>query len=171
MTVRRATAGDAASIARVHADGWRTSYTGMIPESAFAGRGYEDRLRQWTGLLSRASDGAPVFVAEADEGVVGFVSGGATRSPELPFDGELYAIYVLPHQHGAGIGAALFRALAGALAQNGQRSLVLWVVEANPSRAFYERMGGVVVARRDESLGEGNVGEVAYGFRDLGAAR
>lgn len=169
LRVRRALPNDAPQIARVHADGWRTSYTGMIPESAFVGRGYEDRRRQWSARLSSPSDDQPVFVAEIDGAVAGFASGGATRWPELPFDGELYAIYVLPERHRTGVGAALFDALARALDDLGYASMILWVVAANPSCRFYERMGGVIVARREEQLGDGTIAELGYGFRRIGS--
>lgn len=170
VSVRRALPNDAPHIARVHAEGWRTSYTGMIPESAFAGRGYGDRLRQWCARLSSQSLDEHVFVAVAGDGVAGFVYGGPTGWPELPYDGELYAIYVLPEYHGKRIGSTLFRVLARTLGALGYASMILWVVAANPSCRFYERMGGIVVARHEEQLGDAAVPELAYGFRSIGSA-
>jgi ribosomal protein S18 acetylase RimI-like enzyme len=75
-------------------------------------------------------------------------------------------MYVLaPHQR-QGTGRGLFLAACGALRDAGHYGLLLWVLESNPARGFYERMGGEVVARREEQLGDLRLTDIGYGWRD-----
>jgi hypothetical protein len=45
----------------------------------------------------------------------------------------------------------------------------LWVLADNPSRFFYQAMGGKQISERDERLWGTTVHEVAYGWPDLSA--
>ena len=47
--------------------------------------------------------------------------------------------------------------------------MLLWVLENNPSRTFYERLGGIVVGQKPDTVGDTAVTLVAYGWHD-GAA-
>ena len=44
---------------------------------------------------------------------------------------------------------------------------IIWVLSANPSRFFYEAMGGTRVGEREERLWGTVVNEIAYGWSDL----
>lgn len=79
MSVRMATVNDAAAIARVHVDSWRTTYAGIVPDDFLAGLSYASREQRWRELLSGVS---VAWVAEADGAVVGFAAGGANREPD-----------------------------------------------------------------------------------------
>jgi GNAT superfamily N-acetyltransferase len=162
--VRAARVEDAPAIAYVHAEGWNTSYRGVLPDAAFVGHAFDDRLAQWAPRLQQPTSAAPVLVAEIDGTVVGFTSGGPSRSPDLPYVAELYAIYVLLQAQRRGVGRALFVELARRLCEDGAATMLLWVLAANEARRFYERMGGGVVAEREERFGTDRVAEVAYGF-------
>ena len=78
--------------------------------------------------------------------MIGFVSGGRARRPGLG-QGEVETLYVLDDYRERGIGRRLMRAMAAHLAAVGCRSVMLWVLEANPTRWFYLRLGGRPVAR------------------------
>jgi hypothetical protein len=43
------------------------------------------------------------------------------------------------------------------------------VLEANPSRAFYERLGGVLTGQEPITIANLNLIEVAYGWPDIRA--
>ena len=46
--------------------------------------------------------------------------------------------------------------------------MLLWVLDANaPARAFYERLGGVVLRRQPIEIGGAQLTEVTYGWSDL----
>ena len=108
-------------------------------------------------------------VAEgADACVVGFANGGHARPTNLPYDGEGYTLYVLPEHQGAGNGRRLLGALLSALSAAGCRSALVWVLAENPSRFFYEAMGGTLIATREEPFHGVVLSECAYGWPDLG---
>src|SRR3546814_18880099 len=100
---------------------------------------------------------------------VAFGSCGVTRRPELPFSGEVYTLYVQPDHQGQGIGRRLLNGLFQALRKQRYDSAIIWVLDANPSRYFYEAMGGRPVAERDEALWGVVMHEAAYGWDRLPA--
>jgi ribosomal protein S18 acetylase RimI-like enzyme len=96
---------------------------------------------------------------------VGFVSGGKTRQPDLPFDAELYALYVKPSHQRRLVGRRLTWALANDLIERGFRGLVVGVLQANESgRRFYESIGGAQVGSQTRMIGSDSHAEVFYGW-------
>ena len=81
--------------------------------------------------------------------VIGFATATRARGPnvgERLGEGEIETLYVLDDWRERGVGRRLMRAAAGHLAEIGCRSAYLWVLRENPSRWFYERLGGRAVA-------------------------
>jgi GNAT superfamily N-acetyltransferase len=115
-----------------------------------------------------------VVAEDPEAGVIGFGNAGPARRDELPKDsdwtGEIYTLYLAPDWHGQGIGRQLLEGLFDRLKRLGRTRVVLWVVEANPTRFFYEAMGGRQVARRREPFAGIMLDELAYGW-DLTATR
>ncbi len=170
-TIRRACAGDAAAIARVEVETWRETYAGVLPDRMLLGMSERRLTAGWRDTIARA--GAAQHVAVADcrgVGVVGFGSCGPMRTGALPYDGEVFTLYVLPDYQGRGIGRALLAKLFATLAGAGRRSALIWVLADNPSRFFYHAMGGALVAVRRERQWGTVLGEMAYGWRDLARA-
>ncbi len=77
-TIRTAQFEDAAGIARVHVDCWRTTYKGIFPDDLLARLSYEGREQSWQRALS---DPAQITFAAEDEAgkIVGFINGGPER--------------------------------------------------------------------------------------------
>lgn len=151
--IRRARPEDAAAIARVHVEAWRSAYAGLIPDAVLVGMSQRNQAMQWARTLARPRRRETVLVATGRaESVVGFGSCGPARATDARDAGEVYTLYVAPDHHGAGIGRDLLAALFGALAEQGMRSAMLWVLSLNPSRFFYEAMGGRRFAERDERM-------------------
>jgi len=98
---------DADAIERVRTDTWRDAYRGLMPDSLLDGLGY-DATRRRASMAALPPDQF-VLVAEDEDAVVGFCIGGRSHTPEERFRGEVYAIYVVPEQHGRGIGARCCR--------------------------------------------------------------
>lgn len=148
MTVRLATPDDADAIERIRTDTWRATYRGLIVDGVLDALGYDGTRRRQAMAQMRPE--FFVLVAEHDGEVVGFVNGGPNRADDPAFPGEIYAIYVLPTHHGHGHGAALMRASARECVARGWRGMLLWVLRDNePSRRFYEHMGGRHLSGRD----------------------
>lgn len=164
--IRPALPVDAAEIARVHVDSWRTSYRGLLADDfleSLSEAGYTERWRRVIG------DGTScVFVVEEPEGIVGFASGGRERAGESGFEGELYAIYIVAGSQRLGHGRELVRAMAAALREMGLSDLIVWVLRDNvPAREFYERLGGSYVRSQPITIGATTLEEMSYGWRSL----
>jgi L-amino acid N-acyltransferase YncA len=167
--IRRARVEDAPAIARVHVESWRSTYAGMLPDKMLLKlSSARHETGWWMHVLGRSRRRHYVYVAEHEtDGVIGFGSAGASRDRELVHRGEIYALYLLDEYHGMGIGKALFLALSARLLEERRPSLVVWVLSSNPSRYFYETLGGRRVATRRERMGGVEVEETAYGWEDL----
>ena len=168
--VREAILEDAAAIARVHVDSWRTSYQGIVPEGFLADMSYEDFEDCWRRWLRSVGD--PRWACRVAElpsgGIVGFASGGPRQDTTYAnYVGELYALYLLSEHQRAGIGRRLFGSVARALAAGGSTSLLAWVLTRNPSRRFYEAAGGELLGSQEIEIGGARLEEVAYGWLDI----
>jgi ribosomal protein S18 acetylase RimI-like enzyme len=171
--LRPAEPSDAAAIARVHVASWRTTYQGLLPD-AYLDAMDEDRYAgRWRRTLLDRTGRSIVLVAEEEEVIAGYASGGPERDEDDRYEGELYAIYLLREFQGRGLGRALVEAVAAALADRGVTSMVVWVLRENAgARAFYERLGGVYLRERELQLGsEGSLhlAEVSYLWEDTRA--
>jgi ribosomal protein S18 acetylase RimI-like enzyme len=167
VTTRMATPEDSLAIARVQVDTWKSAYRGMIPDGYLDGLSYEPAERRWLERLQSPASSERIFVSTFAEEVVGFVSCGAERTGDRSYPGEVYAIYVLPNRQKKGAGRALMRSAALHLKQAGFGSVMLWVLRENPSRGFYERLGGNWLRERVVEMGGKKLVEVAYGWGDV----
>ena len=170
---RPALAADAAGIAAVHVDSWRETYPGMLPDRYLAEMDAGDYENRWLRTIQDPYHRSAVFVVEEDGRVVGFASCGRERDGDERYDGELYAIYLVPTAQRRGLGRALVGASADALAIRGMTSMVVWVLRENThARGFYERLGGVYLRERPLDLAADlDVLEVSYVWADTGALR
>ena len=168
MSVRIATPDDAVVIERIRTDTWRATYRGQMPDAVLDGLGYDATRRRQH--MSEMPPERFVLVALHGPDVVGFCNGGPSRIEQTEYSGEIYAIYVLPAHQGHGHGSALLRAGARELVARGSRGMLIWVLRENdPSRTFYERMGGSYLPDRDEvrEIEGATVTESAYAWADL----
>lgn len=168
--IRLARQSDAAALARISVDTWRTAYKGYVAEEFLNRLNYEAREKIWIKQFAERNYQQEFFAAELPSGeVVGFATCGPRRHGPEAFDAELYAIYVLPQHHRSGLGEALFLACEQFLIAQGFERLQLWVLEKNvPARRFYERLGGVPTARGTIKIGETETPEIGYGWWTLG---
>ena len=156
------------AIANVHVASWRTTYSHLLPAEFLAELSVGSRADDWRRIL--ADDSAPGFSYVAFEtatGIVGFASGGPERTGKLGFSSELYCIYLLQSAQRAGLGRRLVSAVARRLAKLGHASIMVWVLADNPSRRFYEALGGRLVTDKLIELGGKSLVEVAYGWHDM----
>lgn len=166
--VRAAGVEDAEGIATVHVASWRETYGGMVPDAFLESLSVSRRAAQWMSSLSDPSSVYHhAFVAELDGQIVGFSNYGFPQEKDDEFDGELYAIYLLKSAQGRGIGRALFTEAARRLLEFGSSSMLVWVLKENPTRGFYEHLGGVYLREKPIEIGGRELMEVAYGWREL----
>ncbi len=156
MIVRRARLRDAPGIAAVHITAWQNAYAGILPGEYLAGLS-PSRLAQFYGRSIASGEG--VYVA-ADPEIRGFATAGRARSPFA--DGEVETLYVLDDWRERGLGRRLLTAAGGWLHSRGCASAFLWVLRDNPSRWFYERLGGRPAAHAQVAVAGQQVPQVAY---------
>lgn len=168
--LRPAGLGDEAAILAVQAASWRAAYAGLLPDKVFPRVDDAGRLRFWREVLLTGTTATRVAVG-ADGAVTGFVSCGSRRDPNLPADGEIYALYLRPEAQGAGVGRRLFHAAAHILRARGSARLGLWVLAANArGRGFYGHLGGTPRVRQ-RSVEDGVAfDEIAYVWEPIDRA-
>jgi GNAT superfamily N-acetyltransferase len=158
-------------MAHVHVETWRTTYRGIVPDAALDRMTVDNDIESGFGSwLAEPPPGVAQFVVEnPGEGVVGFALGGPNAEKDPGLDGELGALYVLRSHQGRGIGTALMREVARHLVGTGRSGMIVWVLEQNPYRRFYERSGGVPVRRRMWTSRRAGIPlpEISYGWTDL----
>ena len=168
LVIRAARVADAAAIAHVHRESWRTTYAGMLPLDMIereTGRKSEATWRNW---LENADRPTATIVAEVPgAGIVGFSFCGAARASLEGLEAEIYALYVLQEYQRRGIGRELVRESARHFVRLGLFGFYLWVLKANRARLFYEALGGQSIAEKTEHLGGHPFGEIAYAWHDL----
>jgi ribosomal protein S18 acetylase RimI-like enzyme len=171
IRIRSAEPADADAIARVQAATWQAAYLGMLPHEILAAFGQAQGGAFWERVLVKAPTES-VLVAELEQQMLGFVSAGPIRQRIPGYDGEFYALYVLPEAQGCGIGTALVAHAARALVRQRWLGAAVWVLEDNHlGRRFYERLDGrpLGIAKTLAYRGNAypNIREMAYGWPDL----
>jgi len=169
MVIREARSADASAIARVHVETWRSAYAGIVREDVLANMSLQRCEMGHRAAIGGGGQGCWTLVAEeeAAAGVVGFARGGAERCGNAVFRGEIYALYVLAEHQRRGIGRALVAAVAAELLAHGMHSVLIWALKENPSRGFYENLGGRYVGEKEVTIGGDSLVEVAYGWEDI----
>ena len=175
-TIRPATARDAAGIAKVYVDAWRSTYAAILPHRGLLGMSYEDQARQWSGIVRDPAQSV-IVASEGDDGVVGFAGFGPARLRDRPAAGrfagddarvgEIYTLYVLPDFQERGIGRQLLAGAFAVLVEKRYTCGLLWALRDNHARYFYERVGGKLVAERQERQWGRVTDQVCYGWSDL----
>ena len=170
--IRMARPADAPGIAAVYVDSWRDTYAGILPDAGLLRMSKQDHTASWQRTIKSSNLRNPVLVA-ADEksNVYGFASAGPSRDKSLPFEGELYTLYVAPGWTGQGLGAALLSTSFRLFAKAHCRGMIIWALGDNPCRFFYEAMGGAIVAEREHAMWGKTMREVGYAWRALDVGR
>jgi len=173
FAVRAGLPDDAEKIAAVFVETWRATYPGMLPDRVLVKMSDEAQAFYWSRLLAARRPREFVRVAvNAKGGIVGFGSAGPGRHggrDSARHEGEIYTLYVRPDFQNRGIGRALICALMQGLRERGCYQAMLWVLAANPSRFFYEAMGGKKSLERSERLWGMDVAQIGYRWPDLAA--
>jgi ribosomal protein S18 acetylase RimI-like enzyme len=176
ITIRRARRTDASAIGRVHVETWQSTYAGLLPDAMLARMSDVRQSAWWARALSDPREQRGIFVADDEAmGVVGFGSCGPAREIPDGLDGtetrvgEVYTLYVESDFQDRGLGRRLLDAMFRQLGADGCDAVILWMLADNPTRFFYEGLGGAVVGHRADRMAGTAVAEVAYAWRDLEA--
>jgi len=167
LEIRLATIDDAAGLSKVHIDTWRTTYTGIVPQAHLDSFDYKQRADRWREILITNQPRSHNLVSTLNGTIVGFVSGGESRTPNTPYESEIYALYLLKEYQGRGFGKLLFNRSVTSLIASGFSSTMLWVLKDNPTVGFYQAMGGKLFDEQPDEIGGVKLTESAYGWDQL----
>ena len=174
LNLRAARPEDSRALAQVHIDTWRHTYAGMVPDQYLASMTLDDQTRSWRHWIKRGGKNETILLVEtlpesdaSGRGrIVGFGHAGPLRGRNPNRAGEVYTLYVDIDWQGQGIGRQLLGQLFKTMLDAGFESAVVWVLAKNPSRYFYEAMGGRRLAERQEKFAGVMLDEVAYIWPD-----
>lgn len=143
--IRKVTQEDIRKIQSIARKSWHATYEGIIPidiQENFLNTAYSDQM------MERRINYSLVYVAEADQQVVGFANySPVNESGEV----ELAAIYIDPDHQGAGIGTALLR--KGIKEINGVKAIYIDVEKENKiGKNFYIAKGFTVIKEFDDDF-------------------
>ncbi|MBB4954858.1 GNAT superfamily N-acetyltransferase [Agrobacterium vitis] len=141
IDVRPAAPDDAAALSDAHRQAWQYCYSGLIPHKPLS-RMLERRDTAWWRKATHG--GAIVLVVDIGDTIAGYATLGLNRARTLPYDGEIYEIYMRPEYQGVGLGHVLFNECRRSLKSLGYRGMVAWCLEDCGSAVnFFSSNGGV----------------------------
>ncbi len=155
--IRAATLKDVPGLARVHVQSWIETYTGLMPAEVLESITIQSRATQWRSTFEHD---VGIFVAQLNDDIIGFCSVGLREH-----EAELFTLYLFKAHHGTGIGKALWHQALEYAKIRGAQTMILWVLETNPTRGFYEHQGGRLEGRKTEMLRDQELIEVSYRFQ------
>ncbi len=173
ISIRRARTSDAVSIGAVHVATWRSAYAGILPDRFLARMSvprqaahYDAAIRSATAVFVAAASGADVPPGSGSR-IVGFATAARARTGgdiggRRLAEGEVETLYVLDDWRDRGVGRKLMRAAGAHLAETGCKSCFVWVLRENPSRWFYQRLGGKPVAEAMIQFAGQKVPQIAF---------
>jgi GNAT superfamily N-acetyltransferase len=163
IDVRRAEPQDARAISEVHRHAWLQAYSGLIPHKPLV-QMLERRGETW---WRKATQGpATLLVLDVAGVIAGYATIGLNRAKALPYEGEIYEIYLRPEYQGIGMGARLFNESRRLLKFLGCEGFVCWCLEDSEHAAsFFGRNGGLDIAEGMEDFAGTQLRKVGFVWR------
>jgi len=176
MRIRLAELRDAEKLGEVIVAANRSAFEGRVPEECLLELPVATSVANWRRAFdSGAFDGgAHVLLVAEIEGVVGFVlAGGYTagiyhdRVIADAYPREIVSLHVAPDWQKRGIGRSLVGAAADWLITRHEKRLAVRVLEENPNRAFYVRLGARELGSQAYDWAGFETRQVIYGWPDI----
>lgn len=164
MVIRPAHTADAHAMAYIYVQTWRDTYLGLVPCHYLYSMSVRHHAHAFLDELKRGK--VISYVAEDIGKVIGFITGGYERKGNQIYCGEIYTLYVLKTNQRQGIGAKLVSALTEQLYGSGLYSMLVWVLEQNPYRRFYEKINGIYLQTQRLQFADEMLEVAAYGWLD-----
>ncbi len=143
---------------------WRTAYKGIIDDDFLGKMDKEERIKKREKDYTENS----FIVAELNNEVVGFCRyiDNIEKIQEIPeADCELRALYVKPELKHNGIGRKMFEYAVNEFRNLGKRKMIIGCLKDNePSKKFYDKIGGRVIKERLIHIGNRDYEEVIFEY-------
>ena len=163
ITIRNITEEDIPQVVDIQVEGWKAAYKGIIDDEFLKSMDKEKQIERRKNDYKQGN----LIVAEWNSKVVGFCrfSDVALSNDSENFDCELMALYVKPELKQQGIGKEMFNYVVNDLKGKEKSKMILWCLKENyPSRAFYEKMGGIIVGEHKIEIGDKTYQEVGFEY-------
>ncbi len=155
---------DIEKVVDIKIDGWQTAYRGIIDDD------FLNSMSRESDIEKRKKDWQEngFIVAEVDGEVYGFCRytdfyNDLENFPNI--DCELRALYVKSNKKRLGIGRKMFTYVVNEFKTKGKKQMIIWCFKKNfPSRAFYEKMGGILTGIKVGEFGGKNYEIVGYRY-------
>ena len=163
IEIRRAETADAAAIAQAHRASWGQAYAGLIPHRPLRNM-LDRRDEHWWAKAARGS--ATILLIEVAGIVAGYTTLGLNRVRSLPYDGEVYELYLRPEYQGMGLGSSLFCEARRLLTSLGCNGVVAWCLEdSDVTSRFFRSHGGVDIAEGVEDFAGRQLRKIGFAWR------
>lgn len=158
--------GDADVVARVHAESWKATYRGILPDTYLDGEVDSERARYWRNAL--ATTRYPIVKLACEAGAIVGLIALHDDPDDGGYDLTIEHLHLLPESKGHGLGRRLMKEAAIAAQADGAENICLWVFEDNSAAiGFYERLGGVTDAYGTDKFAGGDAPDRRIGWHDL----
>jgi diamine N-acetyltransferase len=150
LSIRNATIADIPMIRELNLQIWPQTYASILSKDQIA---YMLEMMFAPEVLQRQMEepGHRFILCYDNDQPVAF----ASFSPASEGAYKLHKIYVLPNQHGKGIGRYMINYISNELRKLHAPALYLNVNRYNPAKSFYEKLGFTVDHEEDIHIGNG----------------
>jgi GNAT superfamily N-acetyltransferase len=170
IRVRVAQFEDARGMAKVHVDAWQQQYINILPGEFLKSLTINEREIRYRQNLSDKTRLSRHLVAEnAQNEIVGLISGGRERTDSIGYDAEIYSLYVSLDAQKHGIAKWLALELAEWMIDEDLHNVMMWILQKNPNQKFLKSLGGSLIPnlKKEEEFGATRLLEIAYGWMDV----
>lgn len=146
---------------------WNETYRGIVADE-FLDK-IKNELKQNVERLEKEFDKTKIeepdykrFLLYVDEEPVGVVAICNSREEKYPDSGELCSLYLLNKAKKKGYGKILFEKAKQELKNMGFNDMIIYCLKDNPTKTFYEHLGGELVFEKVKNIGGKDLIENVY---------
>ena len=146
---------------------WNETYRGIVADE-FLDK-IKNELKQNVERLEKEFDKTKIeepdykrFLLYVDEEPVGVVAICNSREEKYPNSGELCSLYLLNKAKKKGYGKILFEKAKQELKNMGFNDMIIYCLKDNPTKTFYEHLGGEFVFEKVKNIGGKDLIENVY---------
>ena len=146
---------------------WNETYRGIVADE-FLDK-IKNELKQNVERLEKEFDKTKIeepdykrFLLYVDEEPVGVVAICNSREEKYPNSGELCSLYLLNKAKKKGYGKILFEKAKQELKNMGFNDMIIYCLKDNPTKTFYEHLGGELVFEKVKNIGGKDLIENVY---------
>lgn len=153
---------DIPDIVDIKINGWKNAYKGIISDEVLNSMNKEQIIKK----IEKKYTESGFAVAILNEIIVGFcnyIDSNKYTQDMADIDSEILALYVKPELKYNGIGTKLFNYVLNEFREKNKSKMILWCLKENePSKKFYEKMGGKILTTREFKIENEKYTEIGY---------